>query len=401
MKQFRTEAPPQKIMDNRVTHYNGINYYYDKLGNIICREADGLIQNLYYDVFHQLIKIETLTKISENNWEKDTWEYLYDALGRRVQKARINADGKEENITEFLWDGTRLFQEIYANGRYTYIYADQNSYEPLAQVHNWTDEEGASHETICYFHCDQAGSPREMTDKDGNLLWYGDYQAWGKLKSETHTGAYIHQPFRLQGQYYDPESGLHYNLNRYYDPNFGRFMTQDPIGLAGGSNAYFAFPNAQMWHDPLGLTGTYILGNAAGGCYVGKGGEQRVQTSIRQRFPNAQSGDVSIDPKTLKPTVCIHQDFTQSPFPDRANEIGLMVEAKLMDKVNALQKVEKGGCFNKINSFGARLLSDNLSDKQRQRYKVTDVHRNYAKKQAEKMYQDFLVGKCSPNCLKK
>ncbi|OSI08858.1 Cell wall-associated polypeptide CWBP200 [Neisseria animaloris] len=253
MEQIRNNPAPQKIMDNRVTHYNGISYYYNELGNIVCREAQGIIQNLYYDLFDQLIRIETFTKFENNTWEKDVWAYEYDALRRRTKKAKILDDGTQTNITEFLWDGSRLFQEIYANGRYTYTYADQNSYEPLAQVHNWTNAEGETNETIFYFHCDQASSPREMTDKDGNLVWYGKYRAWGQLTFAESLVPNVHQPFRLQGQYYDPESGLHYNFHRYYDPNFGRFMTQDPIGLAGGSNAYFAFPNAQTWADPLGL----------------------------------------------------------------------------------------------------------------------------------------------------
>ncbi|OSI09241.1 hypothetical protein BWD07_11760 [Neisseria canis] len=92
-----------------------------------------------------------------------------------------------------------------------------------------------------------------MTDKDGNLLWFGDYYGWGKLKSETNVTETAHQPFRLQNQYFDLETGLHYNFFRYYEPDCGRFINQDPIGLWGGSNFYqFAF-NSQVWFDPLGL----------------------------------------------------------------------------------------------------------------------------------------------------
>ena len=62
-----------------------------------------------------------------------------------------------------------------------------------------------------------------------------------------------HQPFRLQNQYFDQETGLHYNLFRYYDPVCGRFINQDPIGLWGGKHLYSFAPNSQMWVDPLGL----------------------------------------------------------------------------------------------------------------------------------------------------
>ncbi|MBY5925864.1 MULTISPECIES: RHS repeat-associated core domain-containing protein [unclassified Halomonas] len=62
-------------------------------------------------------------------------------------------------------------------------------------------------------------------------------------------------PFRFQGQYHDEETGLHYNRHRYYDPEIGRFTTQDPIGLAGGDNLYVYAPEPTGWVDPLGLSG--------------------------------------------------------------------------------------------------------------------------------------------------
>ena len=144
-------------------------------------------------------------------------------------------------------------QEIHPDGRYTYIYTDPDSYEPLAQVHNRTNEEGESGQQTHYFHCDQIGIPREMTDGEGNLVWFGDYYGWGKLKSETNVTETAHQPFRLQNQYCDRETGLHYNFFRYYDPDAGRFVNQDPIGLMGGMNSYFFAPNSSGWIDILGL----------------------------------------------------------------------------------------------------------------------------------------------------
>ena len=104
-----------------------------------------------------------------------------------------------------------------------------------------------------YFHCDQIGIPREMTDKDGNLLWFGNYTGWGRLKEETKVTDSAYQPFRLQNQYCDEETGLHYNFFRYYEPDAGRFMNQDPIGLFCGENLYQFASNSQMWIDPLGL----------------------------------------------------------------------------------------------------------------------------------------------------
>ncbi|WP_285380126.1 RHS repeat-associated core domain-containing protein, partial [Pseudomonas sp. efr-133-R2A-59] len=65
----------------------------------------------------------------------------------------------------------------------------------------------------------------------------------------------LEQPLRFQGQYFDAESGLHYNRHRYYNPDIGRYLTPDPIKLAGGLNGYQYTPNPTGWIDPLGLNG--------------------------------------------------------------------------------------------------------------------------------------------------
>ena len=161
------------------------------------------------------------------------------------------SDSLEEQLG-FVWDGSHLPKEIQPDSRYTYIYTDPDSYEPLAQIHNRTNEEGENRQQTHYFHCDQIGIPREMTDKDGNLVWFGDYYGWGKLKSETNISGTAHQPFRLQNQYADSETGLHYNFFRYYDPDAGRFVNQDPIRLEGGENLYAFAPNTGSWIDPSG-----------------------------------------------------------------------------------------------------------------------------------------------------
>ena len=238
------------VSGNRLKEYNGIEYTYDALGNLIYRQLpNGENQYYQYDLENQLVRAE----IKKPAGNTEIWTYAYDPFGRRLSKERQDKlawTSTDPKRTHFVWDGSRLLQEYTYKGSYTYIYTDQDSYEPLAQIF---DNAKDGKQYLSYFHTDQVGIPREMTDIHGNLLWYGEYTAWGRLKKDGRVYKNAHQPFRLQNQYFDEETGLHYNLMRYYEPEVGRFVNQDPIGLLGGSNLYRFAPNAQGWTDPSGF----------------------------------------------------------------------------------------------------------------------------------------------------
>ena len=99
---------------------------------------------------------------------------------------------------------------------------------------NHITENGEKNQQAYYFHNDQIGIPREMTDIHGNILWYGEYTAWGRLKKDEQVYKDAHQPFRLQNQYFDEETGLHYNLMRYYEPDAGRFLRSSIMNIILG-----------------------------------------------------------------------------------------------------------------------------------------------------------------------
>jgi RHS repeat-associated protein len=97
-----------------------------------------------------------------------------------------------------------------------------------------------------------------MTDELGDVVWEATYKAWGETqqviaKASQAAGIVPRNGLRFQGQQFDEESGLHYNRHRYYDPAMGRFVSTDPIKLAGGINLHQYAPNPIQWIDPLGL----------------------------------------------------------------------------------------------------------------------------------------------------
>jgi RHS repeat-associated protein len=145
------------------------------------------------------------------------------------------------------------------------------------QIKGWgTGTDGPSNKAkICdvyYFHTDQVGLPEELSNDRGNLVWRASYKTWGNTVSEdwsvvslygakvdesyrgdTPKGDAKQQNLRFQGQYLDRDTGLHYNTFRYYDPDIGRFISPDPIGLNGGINLGSYSLNPISWIDPWGL----------------------------------------------------------------------------------------------------------------------------------------------------
>ncbi|MBU3008788.1 RHS repeat-associated core domain-containing protein [Cobetia amphilecti] len=237
--------------------------------------------------------------------------YAYDSMGRRIWK-QVTQQGEAPRLTVFTWDGDLLQSEERYQGhllgmahaplleldvedpsrsysvpiaqrqhtlgylanlvplrRVSYLF-EANSFIPAAKLETRFEAieqqtgTGQSGDTryqplaaeLYYFQTNHLGTPLEVADSDGNLVWVGQYRAWGQLeraKDGNGERASTDNPLRFQGQYHDEETGLHYNRFRYYDPAVGRFTTQDPIGLMGGENLYQYAPNPTGWVDPLGL----------------------------------------------------------------------------------------------------------------------------------------------------
>jgi RHS repeat-associated protein len=105
--------------------------------------------------------------------------------------------------------------------------------------------------------CDHLGTPRELLDVEGTVVWSVSYKAWGKVE-EVHVGE-VDCPIRFQGQWADEESGLYYTRSRYYEPQGSHFISPDLIGLLGGLNIYLYAINPTNWSDPFGFASSHLF----------------------------------------------------------------------------------------------------------------------------------------------
>ncbi|KXK71746.1 type IV secretion protein Rhs, partial [Pseudomonas monteilii] len=239
-----------KSRDNRITHWRDQEYRYDPWGNLIeKRSGHSKLQNFSYDCENRLVWAETLV----NGKLESTGHYRYDSLGRRIAKqAEINGNVEQKR---FLWQGLRMLREETPGQNILYLY-EPGSYAPLARVDQLEGEE----QKVYYFHTDHMGLPLELTDSNGEIVWQVSYRCWGWTDKFIVNN--VDQNLRFQGQYFDDETGFHYNLFRFYEPEVGRFIAQDPSGILGGDNLYAYAPNPISWLDPAGLSPSKLLAAA-------------------------------------------------------------------------------------------------------------------------------------------
>ena len=237
-----------RTQGNRLLLSGDRHFEYDEFGRLaIERRGKGqsLVTRYHYDCQHQLVRAELP--------DGTTARYDYDAFGRRIRKTVGRANG--ELVTEFLWQANNLIAESsYQLGddkrrtdeQYRSFIYEPGSFKPLVQL----EGEGTDTE-VFHYQLDHLGTPLALTRDNGATAWQVRYRAYGNVWREEI--AEVATPLRFQGQYFDAETGLHYNRYRYYQPETGRFITPDPIGLAGGLNNYQYAPNPTGWVDPLGL----------------------------------------------------------------------------------------------------------------------------------------------------
>lgn len=245
--------------------HQGVRYVFDRAGELRQRrrmtetagEQDEK-EDFLWDENRQLIAVR------KGNRQV---RYGYDGLGRRVfkqtdsethwfywQEDALVGETVTRTHESFaalsLFDtGSRLKRQkaqaaLFGTMREYVYYPD--TFRPLALL----TQQGGGRQSW-HYHCDPNGAPVRLTSLSGEIVWAEKTGVWGE-KGQVFADQ-IENPLRFQGQYFDAETGLHYNRHRYYDPEIAGYISQDPIGLLGGANLYEYAPNTLSYVDPLGL----------------------------------------------------------------------------------------------------------------------------------------------------
>jgi RHS repeat-associated protein len=162
--------------------------------------------------------------------------FAYDAFGRRIRK---DFEGRS---TRYVWDGDDLVHEIADGSPIVTWEFEPGTFGLLAKV-----EGDRRYSAVT----DHLGTPKALFDAQGEIVWKAELDVYGVAQVQIATTAC---PWRWPGQYEDEETGLYYNRFRYYDPEAGRYITQDPIRLLGGLQVYVYVSDPLRWVDPLGLS---------------------------------------------------------------------------------------------------------------------------------------------------
>ncbi|MFC1680814.1 RHS repeat-associated core domain-containing protein [Pseudomonadota bacterium] len=228
---------------NRLTSDGNKTVAHDPAGHRISARSGGKI----YAYNHA----GRLAAYAKNGEEKGA--YVYDYLGRRTVKIK---NGKY-TIYHYDIKGQLIGESNGLNGRPKKDYVWAGDQPVLYAKVKRTSTEGLAENQRTYLVSDHLNTPRLGMDDAGRIVWRWDSDPFGQVRPDKDPdgdGVKVTLNLRFPGQYRDAESGLYYNWNRYYEPNTGRYITADTMGINGGLNLYsYALNRPTFYTDPLGL----------------------------------------------------------------------------------------------------------------------------------------------------
>ncbi|MCI5066766.1 DUF6531 domain-containing protein [bacterium] len=225
---------------NRLQSVGPETLSYDQSGNLI---GDNRFSYVYNDA-------DRLVRIDDQSTGSEVASYLYDAKGRRVSK-RVGS-----STTHYIYGADDLLIGEYDGGSGVAL----REYLYLGKIPIGVMAGGA----LYFVHSDHLLTPRAITDASQQEVWRWRSAPFGNAPANEDVdgdGTSLQFGLRFAGQFFDAESGRHYNLMRDYDPVWGRYIQSDPIGLRGGINTYaYAGNNPLFFVDPRGekITGEWV-----------------------------------------------------------------------------------------------------------------------------------------------
>ncbi|WP_277742410.1 putative T7SS-secreted protein [Streptomyces sp. LX-29] len=255
-----TDHPAQEATGSRayegtrITRAGKIRYEHDGAGRLVLRQKSRLSKKP--DTWHYEWDAEDRLR-QVTTPDGTAWRYLYDPFGRRVAKQRLDSDGATvAEQVNFTWDGPTLVEQTTTAPDLPHpvtLTWDHDGLRPISQTERITDDTTQQEFDSRFFAIvtDLVGTPTELVDEAGGIAWHTRATLWGTTTWATESTAYT--PLRFPGQYFDPETALHYNYFRYYDPQTARYFCPDPFGLTPAPNPATYVYNPQTGADPLGL----------------------------------------------------------------------------------------------------------------------------------------------------
>ncbi|GHJ22231.1 MULTISPECIES: putative T7SS-secreted protein [Streptomyces] len=239
---------PRRYTGTRIETAGRLRYRHDAAGRVTMRQKKHVSRKP--ETWHYSWDPEDrLTTVTTPDGTR--WHYTYDPLGRRIGK-----QSAQERV-DFTWDGPTLVEQTTSGPTPHPVTLTWNhrGLHPVCQTERITEETTQQDIDIRFFGIvtDLIGTPTALVAEDGTTAWHTRQTLWGTTTWNTDATAYT--PLRFPGQYFDRETGLHYNCFRHYDPRTARYLSPDPLGLAPALNPLTYVEDPHTWTDPLGLFG--------------------------------------------------------------------------------------------------------------------------------------------------